>query len=266
MIQALELQYQAMHVPEMAMPLQAQAVLLWGLGGFAAVLAVIAIRIGLRDRDWTPLVLLIAGTFASLTTEALSDLLTHFTHAQVGAITIQTSYARVIPWHVFFISSLYFGAWYMFAYSRMLSGTFGGSFLWKAYLFSVVGAYFFEAIPIAQGLWAYFEPQPLWFWRGTLPPNFACMNAFSIVFGMVAMDKLRSVPKPWTLPVMLIAGPCAPIMGHIGAGQPYYLTMNSGLSQFWIDMGGVATIITCTLGVWVLNQIGYAKISASSRT
>ena len=264
MIDNIELQYQKMRVPELVMPEQAQTVILYGLGGIAVILAIVAIRMGLRNKDWTPLVLLIAGTLTSLTTEALSDLLTHFTHAQIGAITIQTSYARVIPWHVFFIYSLYFGAWYMFAYPRMVAGTMRGAFLWKAFAFSTVVAYFFEAIPIALGLWAYFEPQPLWFWKGTLPINFAFMNAFSIIFGIVMMDKLRTVPSPWKLPVMLIAGPCGPIMGHIGAGQPYYLTMNSGLSQGIIDLGGLATMGTCTLGVWLLIHLGYPDTGRST--
>ena len=87
MIDKLEAQYQKMHVPEMVMPEQAQLVILYGLGAFAAVLAIIAIRMSLRNKDWTPLVFLVAGTLTSLTTEALSDLLTHFTHAQIGAIT-----------------------------------------------------------------------------------------------------------------------------------------------------------------------------------
>ena len=215
----------------------------------------------LRHKDWTPLVFLIVGSCTSITTEALSDFLTHFTHAQIGAIVLHTSYARVIPWHVFFIYSLYFGAWYMFAYPRMVAGILRGPFLWKAFAFSTIAAYLFEAIPIAQGLWAYFEPQPLWFWKGTLPPNFAFMNAFSIIFGMVMMDKLRSVPSPWKYLVMLIAGPVGPIMGHIGAGQPYYWTMNSGMSQFIIDLGGVATMGTCTLGVWLLIHLGYSPAS-----
>lgn len=256
MIEHIERQYQAMRSPELVMPEQAQLVLLFGLGILAAVLAVMAIRMSLRNKDWTPLVFFVAGTLSCFTTEALSDMLTHFTHAQIGAIVAQTSYAHVIPLHVVFIYSLYFGAWYLFAYPRMRAGTIDAPFMWKGFAFSVVVAYFFEAIPIALGFWAYFEPQPLWWWKGTLPPSFAFMNAFSILFGMVMMDKLRSVQSPMKYLVMLIAGPCGPIMGHIGAGQPYYLTMNSGLSQGLIDLGGLATIGTCMLGVWLLTHLG----------
>ena len=258
MIEKIAQEIKALEAPELLMPEPMQTYVTWGLGLLALLFLIIAIRMSLRHKDWTPLVFFIAGTLASVTTEALSDYLTHFTHAQIGAIPFYTAYTRVVPLNVLFIYSLYFGAWYLFAYSRMLSGTLGkNNFLWKAYFFSTTIAYIFEVIPIHFGMWQYFDPQPIWFWHGTLPPHFAFLNSFSIIFGVVMMDKLRAVPRPWRPLVMLIAGPIGPIMGHIGVGQPYYWTMNAGLSQLWIDIGGVASMGTCLLGVWLLLLLGY---------
>lgn len=265
MIEKLDLQYQALHAPEMVMPQMPQMVANWVLGVIAAVLLLVAIKQSVSRRDWTPLVFFIAGTCAAYTTEALSDLLTHFTHAQVGADPGYTAYARSVPLLVIFIYSLYFGAWYMYAYPRMLAGTMTPRFLWGAYFLSTLGAYLFEVIPIHYGMWAYFEPQPLWFWKGTLPPHFAFLNSFSIIYGVVFMDKLRTVPQPWRYPVMLIAGPIAPIMGHIAVGQPYYWTMNAGLSQTWIHLGGLGAIGTCLLGVWLLIYLAYPPPGARGR-
>ena len=259
MIDAIDIQARAMLVPELTMPEPAQTIITVVLGVVALVILIIAIRMSIRYKNMTPLIFFIAGTGASVTTEALSDYLTHFTHAQIGAIPFYTAYTRVVPLNVLFIYSLYFGAWYMFAYSRMLGGRMGGNFLWKAFFFSTAMAYLFEVFPIALGMWQYFEPQPLWLWKGTLPPHFAFLNSFSIIFGVVVMDKLRTVPSPWQAPVMLIVGPIAPIMGHIGVGNPYYWTMNSGMPQWVIDLGGLASIGTCCLGVWLLIHLAYGQ-------
>jgi hypothetical protein len=257
MSEVTELQAKMLVVPDLVMPEPAQTITLYGFGALSIVLAMVAIRMSIRYKDWTPLAFLIAGSCVAFTTEALSDFLCHFTHAQIGAVVLYTAYSRVVPLHVFFIFSLYFGAWYMYAYPRMLAGRMGGRFLWKAYFVSIVLAYLFEVIPTHLGMWRYFEPQPIWFWKGTLPLPFAFLNSFCIIYAVVLLDKLRSIPGNWKFSVMLIVGPIGPIMAHVAAGTPYYWTLNAGLPQWGIDLGGIAAMCTSTLGIWLLIQLGY---------
>lgn len=259
MINLIETESRLLLVPLLPMPEPAETIFTGLMIAAALVLAVIAVRMSLKNSDWTPLVFLIAGTMASITTEALADYLSHFSHAQLGAIPFQVSYSRFIPLHVFFIYSVYFGAWYLFAYPRMVAKTIDSSFLWKGYFLTAGMAYFFEAIPIQLGMWKYFDPQPFYFWKGTMPLHYAFLNAFSVIFSVIAMDKLRLIPgktRKWL--VMLILGPIAPVMGHIAAGQPYYLTMNSAMPYWMIHLGGLATIALCLLGIWVIIYLaGY---------
>jgi hypothetical protein len=244
--------------PELVMPEHVQSILLYGFGVVTAILVLVAIGMSLRYKDGMPLTFLIAGACTSIPLDGLSDFLSHFTHAQIGTVSIYTAYCRVVPLFVFFIYAVYFGALYMYVYPRMRAGTLGPTFLWRLYGATVIFAYLFEVIPIHLGLWVYSDPQPIYVWKGTLPPHFAFLNAFSMIFGVVAMDKLRPILRGWRQLLLLIVGPIAPVMGHLGAGVPYYWSMNAGLPQWAVDIGGIATIGTCCLGVWLLLRLGYA--------
>lgn len=259
MIEKMQIEYLAFNVPEMVMPATPQTVANWLFSGIALVLLALAVEQSLRRKDPTPLVFLVAGAGAAFTLEGLADLLSHFTHAHVGADIGYVAYGRVVPLLVVLAYPGYFGAAYMALYPRMLAGTMTRSFIWKAYFATTVFCYLFEVIPMRLGMWAYLEPQPLYIWKGTLPPHYAFLNAFAIFYSAVFLDKLRTVPQPWRYPVMLIAGPIAPIMAHIAAGQPYYWTMNASLSQTWIHLGGLGSIGTCLLGVWLLIHFAYPQ-------
>jgi hypothetical protein len=258
----IELQYQRMHVPELVMPQTAETFATWFFGLIVAGLLAWALSTGFRRRDWTPLILLIVGTLTCFPTEAFLGFLSNFTHAQIGAHVGYVAYARVVPVFMIFVYSLYFGAWYMFAYPRMLAGTMGGSFLWKAFFASVVMAYFFEMIPIHYGMWKYFDPQPLYFFKGAMPITYAFLNSFCVIFGVILIDKLRSLPHPWRFPTMLFVGPVGPVMGHIGAGQGYFWTLNSTVSNYMVDIGGIVSIFACLVGVSLLVRFAYPATTA----
>jgi hypothetical protein len=258
---AVDQQMQMMMAPELVAPEPAQTILIYGMGVISAILIIFTIRLCLRYKSTVPMMLFVGGTLAAYSIEALSDMLSHFTHNNDPSVTpLYIAYARVIPIHVLFIYTVYFGALYAFLYPKMRDRALTGSFLWKMFLGATVFAYTFEVIPIQLGFWKYFDPQPLYFWKGTLPPHFAMLNAFCMTFGVVAVDKvlplLEDGIKKWGL---VAVAPIAPLMGHIGAGTPYYWTMNAGVSEWWIHVGGIGSIGACCFGVWLLVQLGYTR-------
>lgn len=249
-----------MRAPELVAPEPAQTILIYGLGVVSVILTIITIRMCFKYKNAVPLMLFIGGTLAAFTIEALSDMLSHFTHNNdAGVLPLYIAYARVIPIHVLFIYTVYFGALYIYQYSYTRTRPLTGSFLWKSYFLATAFAYSFEVIPIHLGFWLYSDPQPIYFWKGTLPLHFAFLNAFCMTFGMVAVDKfLPILEQGWKQLILLLVAPIAPLMGHIGAGTPYYWTMNASMPDWVIHLGGIGSIGTCTLGVWLLIQLGYS--------
>lgn len=240
--------------PDLTIPGQLQTVFL-GLTVVAAVVVMIfAVRVAVRERSAAP-VLMVIGGLAAILMEPVVTFLGHAVHPRDGQIAMFETVSRRIPWHIGLGYMAGFGIFYLVLYSRFVAGTLTAAAVWKVTLITALCYFIGEAYPVQHGLWAYYDHQPLWIWRGTEPPIWGILNSTSMLMSttlmLVALPHLRGVGQLWLIP-LAVAGA---YMGHMGAGFPMYNVMNSAAPGWAIELSGVASVIMAMVVNWICSVL-----------
>jgi hypothetical protein len=236
------------------MPQTLQRVFLWITVGLAAGVALAGLRVSIRHKSVAPL-LMVAGGLAAILMEPVVTYLGHAIHPAVGQIRMFESVGRAIPWHIALGYMGGFGIFYLIFYTKYQSGTLTVRSVWKITLITALCYYVGEAYPIEHGLWAYYEPQPLWIWKGTAPPTWSILNATcmltSTALMLVALPHLKGVALLLLVPLAVSGA----YMGHLGAGFPMYNAMNADVPGWLLQLSGAASIAMALMLVWIVSFV-----------
>ena len=236
--------------PVLSMPEPLQTIVFWvSMFGAVAILAYSAL-VARRFGTMVP-VLLVIGAFCSVPLESLVGYLGHVTHPQVGSIAMYTAVDRTIPWHMAFGYTIAFGIVYLIIYQRAAAGTLNRPLIFKIAILTALSYFVVETVGVSTKLWVYFEPQAIWIWRMTEPPIWGILNATSEVLGaslvIFMLPHLKGIRQ-----VLIIAlCPIATVMGHFGAGFPWYNVINSSASQQMMDLSALLSAGLSVLVWWV---------------
>jgi len=240
--------------PELVIPATLQCVFLWITIVLAVVVTGVAARMSVKRATVVPL-LMVFGGLAAILMEPVVTFLGHAVHPQTGQIVMFETVGRAIPWHIGLGYMAGFGIFYLILYSKFVAGTLTVGAIWKTVLITALCYYLGEAIPVEKGLWAYYEYQPLWVWKGTAPPTWSILNATSMLTSatlmFVALPHLKGLAQLLLVP-LAIAGA---YMGHMGAGFPMYNAMNADVPSWVIELSGVATVGMALLIVWICSLV-----------
>jgi hypothetical protein len=240
--------------PELVIPAMLQSVFLWITIVLAVVVTAVAARMSVKRTTVVPL-LMVFGGLAAILMEPVVTLLGHAVHPRTGQIVMFETVGRAIPWHIGLGYMAGFGIFYLILYSKFVAGTLTVGTIWKTVLITALCYYLGEAIPVEKGLWAYYEYQPLWVWKGTAPPTWSILNATSMLTSatlmFVAIPHLKGLAQLLLVP-LAIAGA---YMGHMGAGFPMYNAMNAEVPSWVIELSGVATVGMALLIVWICSLV-----------
>ncbi len=236
------------------MPAGPQAIMTWVSAIALTIFALVALRQCLRDRSMLPLLYLVAG-FCTILLEPLVTHLGHAVHPEVGQWTLFKTADRAIPWHIALTYSFYFGGVFMVVMPRLFAGTVGAGFVWKSYFFTCALAYAIEIVPVHVGLWVYYDTQPLWLWKGSMPLWWTFVNASCIYFPMAMMllfqPALRGAGQLLVVPLSIMGAN----MAHFGAGVFVYNAMNSSAERWVIELAGLASVGAALLIVYACTRI-----------
>jgi hypothetical protein len=240
------------------MPAAGQTALLWAVGILLTASALAAIRECLRNHSAIPLLLVVAGVL----TVALDPFVAHLGHAihpPVGQWMLFKALDRATPIHIMLLYGVYYGAVYLLLFSRIRSGAFSASFVWKLFgVFSVL-AYVMEIGPLNLGLWTYYDPQALWVWKGGMPLFHLVLNGASLFLPLTLIKLCYPVLKGWKQILVVPLSPVGAIMGHVGCGFPFYLAANSSANQLVVDLAGLLSIAFALGLIYVCSRLLSAR-------
>jgi hypothetical protein len=216
----------------------------------AAAVTVLAAAISFKGRTAIPL-LLVVGGFVAILMEPVVTFLGHAVHPAAGQIVMFRTVDRAIPWHIAFAYMAGFGIFNLILYAKLASDALTAKAIWTATLITAACYFFGEAFPVSHGLWAYYDYQPLWLWKGTAPLTWNILNATcmltSFTLMVVALPHLKGIAQLLLLPL----APAGAYMGHLGAGFPMYNVVNSGAPDWLKEVSGVVTVAMALLIVWI---------------
>jgi hypothetical protein len=179
----------------------------------------------------------------------------HGIHPKIGQITLFETVDRAIPWHIALGYMAAFGIFYLLVYLKHAAGTLTPPVLWKISLTAALCFYVGEAYPVEHGLWAYYDYQPLWIWKGTAPPTWSLLNATSMLTSATLMilmiPHLKGVAKIILIPLAVSGA----FMGHLGAGFAMYNAMNSAMPEWVVQASGVVTVGMALLLIWICTLL-----------
>jgi len=240
--------------PELVIPATLQDIFLYATIAAAAVVTGVALRMSIRRHSAVPLLMVIGG-LAAILMEPVVTYLGHAVHPKAGQIIMFEAVNRAIPWHIGLGYMAGFGIFYLLLYTKHVAGTLTAATIWKTVLITALCYCLGEAIPVSNGLWAYYDYQPLWWWHGTAPPTWNILNATcmltSTTLMLVALPHLKGIAQLLLVP-LAVAGA---YMGHMGAGFPMYNAMNTDLPHWAIELSGVATVAMALVIVWVCSLV-----------
>lgn len=239
--------------PALIMPEPLQTIFFWISLAAAIGMLVYAVFVARRVHSLIP-VFLVAGAFCSIPLETLAGFLGHVVHPAQGSIALFSAVDRTIPWHIAFGYTAGFSAVYLVIYQKALSGNLYQSTIFKTALITAILYFVGEIVGVSTGLWAYFEPQPLWIWKMTEPPVWGMLNATSEIFGAALVVFLLPHLQGIRQALVVLICPVATLMGHFGAGFPWYNMINSSATP---GMMTAATLLSMALAVlvWWISSI-----------
>lgn len=240
--------------PELVIPATLQNVFLSITIVLAAAVTCVAAVMSVKRRSAVPL-LMVVGALAAILMEPVVTFLGHAVHPKAGQIIMFETVNRAIPWHIGLGYMAGFGIFYLILYSKFVAGTLTAGTIWKTTLVTALCYFLGEAIPVQQGLWAYYEYQPLWLWKGTAPPTWNILNATcmltSTTLMFIALPHLKGIAQLLLVP-LAVAGA---YMGHMGAGFPMYNAMNASLPSWAIELSGIASVGMALVIVWICSLV-----------
>ncbi|MEJ2410270.1 MAG: hypothetical protein P8Y58_01945 [Novosphingobium sp.] len=239
--------------PALSMPEPLQTIFFWISLAAAIGMLIYAIFVARRVRSLIP-VFLVFGAFCSIPLESIVGYLGHVVHPAGGSIALFSAVDRTIPWHIALGYTAGFGAVYLIIYQKALSGKLYQSTVFKTAATTAVLYFLGETVGVSTGLWAYFEPQPLWIWKMTEPPIWGMLNASSEIFGACLIVFLLPHLQGIRQALVVVICPIATLMAHFGAGFPWYNAINSSASPAFMN---AATLLSMALAVvvWWISSI-----------
>lgn len=236
------------------MPAAAQEIVLWIAAIALGAFVLIALAMCVKHRSALPLLFLVAG-FCAILLEPMVTHVGHAIHPEIGQIQLFKTLDRAIPWHIATIYAFYFGGVFMFMFSRIREGRFTREFVWKSYFFTCALAYLIEIVPLQIGLWIYYEPQALWVWKGGMPLFWTFVNAGCIYMALTMIKLFYPVLRGWKEVFVVPVAGMGVIMGHFGAGYPYYNAANSAAPQWVVEAAGFGSVAMALTIVWFCSRL-----------
>ena len=240
--------------PTLVIPSALQAVFLWITIVLAVGVLIAGLMVSLKQRSAVPFLMVIGG-FAAILLEPVVTFLGHAVHPKNGQIMLFETVGRAIPWHIALGYMGGFGIFYLLIYSKYVGGTLTAESIWKMSLVTALCFYAGEAYPVEHGLWAYYDFQPLWIWKGTAPPPWSVLNATcmltSATLMLLSAPYLRGLAQLLLVP-MAVSGA---FMGHMGAGFPMYNAMNAAVPRWVIELSGVLSVCMALVLVWICTLL-----------
>lgn len=240
--------------PELVIPATLQTVFLYATIVAAAAVTIVALMMSIKRRTAVPLLMVIGG-LAAILMEPVVTFLGHAVHPKAGQIIMFETVNRAIPWHIGLGYMAGFGIFYLMLYSKYVAGTLTQSTIWKTVLVTALCYCLGEAIPVSNGLWIYYDYQPLWIWHGTAPPTWNILNATcmltSTTLMFIALPHLKGIAQVLLVP-LAVAGA---YMGHMGAGFPMYNAINTSWPAWAMELSGVATVGMALMIVWLCSLV-----------
>jgi hypothetical protein len=238
--------------PAAVIPESLQTVMLWITAVAAVAILGWSLQIALRQQS-AAAPLMVIGGFAAILMEPLVTFLGHAIHPEPGQIMLFKTAARAIPWHIALGYTAGFGSFYLVLYRAFAAGRLTAGLVWKTVVITAICYFVGEAYFVSNGLWIYYDYQPLHVWKGTAPVTWNWLNACSMLVSttlmLLALPRLKSVAQLLLIP-LAIAGAC---MGHFGAGFPMYNAMNSTLPAWAIELSGAASVALALMIVWLCS-------------
>jgi hypothetical protein len=240
--------------PELVIPATLQNVFLYLTIAAALLVTGVSVVMSIRRRSAAPLLMVIGG-LAAILMEPVVTFLGHAVHPKSGQIMMFETVNRAIPWHIALGYMAGFGIYYLMLYPRFLAGTLTAGTIWKTTLVTAACYFLGEAIPVSNGLWAYYDYQPLWLWHGTAPLTWNILNATcmltSTTLMFIALPYLKGIGQLLLVP-LAVSGAC---MGHMGAGFPMYNLMNTDSPHWAIELSGLASVAMALVIVWICSLL-----------
>lgn len=237
--------------PDAAMPEPLQTIFLWiTIVGAAAVL-LWGIAMSAKRGTAVP-ALLVLGGLTSILMETVVTFLGHAVHPPTGQIMMFEMVGRAIPWGIALGYMAGFGVFYLCLYPAFVAGELRGAKIWKVCVITAVSYFIGEAYFVSNGLWVYYDYQPMRIWNGTAPLTWNWLNTCSMMVSatvmFVALPYLRN---PLSQSLLLLLAPAGAYMGHMGAGFPMYNAMNSTLPNWAIEISGALSIFLALVIIWL---------------
>lgn len=240
--------------PEVVIPATLQSVFLWITIALAAAVTGYALFLSFKQRSAVPILMVIGG-LAAILMEPVVTFLGHAVHPKAGQIMMFETVQRAIPWHIGLGYMAGFGIFYLTLLAKQRAGTLSASTIWKITLITAVCYFLGEAIPVSNGLWLYYDHQPLWLWHGTAPLTWNVLNATcmltSTTLMLIALPHLKGLAQLLLVP-LAVAGA---YMGHMGAGFPMYNAMNTDLPNWMMELSGAASVAMALVIVWICTLL-----------
>jgi hypothetical protein len=112
-----------------------------------------------------------------------------------------------------------------------------------------------EAYPVSNGLWVYYDYQPLRVWNGTAPLTWNWLNACSMLTSttlmLLALPQLKGMARLLLVPLAASGA----YMGHMGAGFPMYNAMNTDWPAWVMELSGIASVLLTFVMVWLSSAL-----------
>jgi hypothetical protein len=239
--------------PLLNMPEPLQTFFFWGSLAAAIGILSYAAFVSKRVGSMIP-IFLVLGAFCSIPLESLVGYLGHVTHPSGGSLALYSAVDRTIPWHIAFGYTVGFSAVYLIIYQKALSGTLARSTIYKTALTTAILYFLGETIGVSTGLWVYFEPQPLWIWKMTEPPIWGMLNATSEILGASLVVFLLPHLTGIRQALVILICPVATLMGHFGAGFPWYNLINSSASPMMMNAAALLSMALAVM-IWWISSI-----------
>jgi hypothetical protein len=238
--------------PPLSMPEPLQTIFFWV--SLVATLGMLVYSLTVAKRLGTAIpVLLVFGAFCSIPLESIAGFLGHVEHPAGGNIALYSAVDRTIPWHVAFGYTVGFAAVYLVIFQKAVAGRLYRSTIYKTTITTALCYFVGETIGVSTHLWVYFDPQPLWIWRGTEPPIWGILNATSEILGVSLVVFLRPYLTGAKQLLVVLLCPVGTLMGHFGAGFPWYNVINSGASPLMMDLSVLASVGLAVMIWWIAS-------------
>ncbi|MBT8339658.1 MAG: hypothetical protein HKP58_07770 [Desulfatitalea sp.] len=228
------------------MPATGQTILLGLSTAIVLVTLVFAIRMAAKYKSALPVLFMVAG-FCTVILEPMVDNFGHIVFPEIGQIMLFKTHDRAIPVFVALIYAFYFPIVFLTLFPRIVNNDFTAGLIWKSFFIALVPAWFLEMIPIRLHWWIYYDNQALWLWKNSLPLFWVFVNITCVFVALTLIKFLYPLMKGWKQLLVIVLSPMGAVMGHFGAGFPFYNATNSTASPLVVNLCGLVSIGLCFL-------------------